>query len=43
MRHLAPEATLVTVEFATPYLNDGFAGANAAAQVLLSLTTLTKI
>ena len=43
MRHLAPKASLVTVEYATPYLNEGFVGANTAAQVLLSLATPTKV
>ena len=37
MRHLTPAAPPVTVSWALPYLAEGFAGANAAAQVLLEL------
>ncbi len=43
MRHLAPAADTVNVEFAQPYLDDGFAGDNTAAQVVLSLTTAAKV
>ena len=43
MRHLAPAAPQTKVSYATPYLNGGFTGNNAEAQVFLALTAPAKI
>jgi hypothetical protein len=43
MRHLARASDPVTVSYAAPYLSSGFGGANAAAQVLLTLASPTTI
>ncbi len=43
MRHLAPSSDPVTVSYAGAYLTAGFEGANASAQVLLALKTMTQI
>jgi hypothetical protein len=43
MRHLSPEAGPVTVAYAKPYLDNGFAGANTDTQVFLTLPTPGKI
>jgi hypothetical protein len=43
MKHLAPSSDTVTVSYAAPYLATGFGGANASAQVLLELKSMTDI
>jgi hypothetical protein len=43
MKHLAPQADAVDVHYADPYLQHGFAAANADAQVFLALDTMAQI
>jgi hypothetical protein len=43
MKRLAPQSDPVTVHYATPYLANGFTGANATPQVFLELDTMSPI